>query len=121
MKKQIALAVGQQVCIVFNQSSNGLKQATVTKVGTKWTTLETNSSYKRLHRAPNGSRILEGANRGYSSEGTIYLSEQEYADQQATEAAWKAFRELISRHYGCPDLTVQQITTMHEIVESASK
>lgn len=119
MTKTITLSVGQQVFIKL--SHDYLKPATVTKIGTKWTTLETSSSYKSQYRARNRSRDLEGTGSGYSSEGTIYLSESEYQDQQATEAAWKSFRGYIGSHYGCPNLTAEQIQYMYDIVESTTK
>lgn len=120
MTKEITLSVGQQVYLKLNNTRE-LLPATITKVGRLWTTLETGASYKSLYRAPNGSRELEGNGYGHSSQGTIYLSELEYANQQATECAWLDFRQIVSRHSGCPDLTAEQITTMHEIIEKATK
>lgn len=116
MKSSIKLEVGQQVFVKFNNDKN-LRPMTVEKIGTKWTTLNANASYRSMFRALNGSRALESE----GSPGTIYLSELEYANQCAVEAAWKGYRVLVDRSYSTPDLTIEQIQYMHRVVEESSK
>ena len=112
MQKSISLTVGQVVYI------DGKRPVTVEKIGSKWVTFKAEASYSKNYRALIGSRRID---RDFGSDLTIYLSPEEYQNEQAIDSAWLEFRRLVSSHYGSPNLTLEQVTLMLQIVKESQK
>jgi hypothetical protein len=87
------LKVGDKVLFVPRERRIGPPAwVTVFKVGHKWITLGTDG-YRDRYRVAKGSSNVDGGQ--YTSPGTIWVSEEAYAEAVAIEKTWKAFRERL--------------------------
>jgi hypothetical protein len=89
------LTVGQIVYVREARRGGGLQSVRVTKIGRKWITLGDNR-----YRLEVGKRILDG--KGYSSPGTVYLSEDQFHGELAIDKAWSKFKYAMGCNHAPP-------------------
>ncbi len=91
-----AFHVGQVVLVALTGNSRGpvrLVERKVTKVGRKWVTLEHDTRFER--EGERGKFVLDGGD--YSSPGRVYLSLQDYEDEEKLYTAWSLLRNVVER------------------------
>lgn len=92
MKKQ--LAVGDTVCLVWDDGRRGAPQdAVVSKLGRKWVYIENG-----YYRFDVDTWRVDGGK--YMSPATIYESKETWEKKVSLENAWRQFAENVRNQYG---------------------
>lgn len=113
-KNPHGLYVGQQLYFVPSEiRRRNPVTATVTAVGRKWATLELCG----WHDVRIDIQTLRADGRGYTSPGSCYLSEGEYATKRLRMYEWDSLkREIYSRGYPHEGVTLEDIRKAMELL-----
>jgi hypothetical protein len=96
----VKYALNQTVWVKMHHPSVGLKPYTITKIGRKWAELSTPLHSVSRYRFDVATGELDG--HGYSTPGTVYLSEEAYAEELAISTAWSAFQSQVRYVHRAP-------------------
>lgn len=99
--------VGQQVFVSWSGRRGNNSHCTISKVGTKWATLDL---YGDRYRFDIKTLSIDGD--GYSSPGTIYMSEGDYIQEMTLNNLWWQFRGIVADRNNTPkEITADAIRT----------
>lgn len=109
--------VGQQVYVAWSgrRSNNSLE--TISKVGTKWATLEL---YGDRYRFDINTLWIDNGGYG-SSVGKIYLSEGDYLREKTLNDLWGQFRKAVWDYRSEPEFTSDAVRTAAKALGIALK
>lgn len=85
----MAYTLNQTVWVKLYHGHRDLMAYEITKLGRKW------ASLGKMERYRFDLKTGEIDGQGYTSLGKVYVSEEAYAQEQATDKAWRAFQDQV--------------------------